>query len=60
MGRRIVPTLASITRMKLQSAAHSRRNCFYSKGRRNGDLVFYFGDANTHAGKFVFAECYRW
>ena len=25
------PTMASITRMKLQSAAHRRRNCFYSK-----------------------------
>ena len=48
-----VPTLASITRMKLQSAAHSEETVFTVKAE-NGDLVFYFGDSNTHAGKFVF------
>ena len=44
---------ASITRMKLQSAAHTEETVFTVKSE-NGDLVFYFGDANTHAGKFVF------
>ena len=48
-----VPSLASITRMKLQSAAHSEETVFTVKAE-NGDLVFYFGDSNTHAGKFVF------
>ena len=47
------PSLASITRMKLQSAAHAEETVFTVKSE-NGDLVFYFGDANTHAGKFVF------
>ena len=47
------PSLAAITRMKLQSAAHSEETVFTVKSE-NGDLVFYFGDANTHAGKFVF------
>ncbi len=48
-----VPSLASITRMKLQSAAHSEETVFTVKAE-SGDLVFYFGDSNTHAGKFVF------
>ena len=47
------PTLASITRMKLQSAAHSEETIFTVKAE-DDDLVFHFGDANTHAGKFVF------
>ena len=47
------PSLASITRMKLQSAAHAEETVFTVKAE-NGDLVFYFGDSNTHAGKFVF------
>lgn len=51
------PSLASITRMKLQSAAHSEEQTFTVKAEEtNGanDLVFSFGDDNTHAGKFVF------
>ena len=51
------PSLASITRMKLQSAAHSEEQNFTVKVEETGgvsDLVFSFGDANTHAGKFVF------
>ena len=47
------PSLASITRMKLQSAAHTEETVFQVKVE-NSDLMFYFGDANTHAGKFVF------
>jgi hypothetical protein len=51
------PSVASITRMKLQSAAHTEETTFTARVEEtNGvnDLVFYFGDANTHAGKFVF------
>lgn len=51
------PTVASINRMKLQSAAHTEETTFNVKVEATGgtnDLVFYFGDANTHAGKFVF------
>ena len=53
----IEPTMASITRMKLQSAAHSEETTFTIKVEETGgvtDVMFYFGDANTHAGKFVF------
>ena len=51
------PSLAAITRMKLQSAAHSEETTFTIKVEETGgvtDVMFYFGDANTHAGKFVF------
>jgi len=54
----LTPSVASITRLKLQSAAHSEETTFTAKVEETGgvkDLVFYFGDANTHAGKFVFA-----
>ena len=47
------PSMASIARMKLQSAAHSEEPTFNVK-TDNGDLVFSFGDASTHAGNFVF------
>jgi hypothetical protein len=47
------PSVASIQRMKLQSAAHSEETTFNVK-TDNGDLVFSFGDHSTHAGKFVF------
>lgn len=49
----IEPSMASIARMKLQSAAHSEEPTFNVK-TDNGDLVFSFGDASTHAGNFVF------
>ena len=51
------PSLAAITRMKLQSAAHSEETTFTIKVEETGgvtDVMFYFGDANTYAGKFVF------
>ena len=51
------PSLAAITRMKLQSAAHAEETTFTIKVEDTGganDVMFYFGDANTHAGKFVF------
>lgn len=51
------PSVASITRLKLQAAAHSEETTFTARVEETGgvsDLVFYFGDSNTHAGKFVF------
>jgi len=47
------PSVASIARMKLMSAAHSEEVTFAVK-TEDGNLVFYFGDASTHAGSFVF------
>ena len=47
------PSMASITRMKLQSAAHTEEPVFNVK-TEDGDLVFSFGDAGSHAGSFVF------
>ena len=47
------PSMASIARMKLQSAAHSEEPTFNVSTKEN-DLVFSFGDASTHAGTFVF------
>ena len=47
------PAIASITRMKLQSAAHAEEPVF--NVRTEGEnLVFSFGDASTHAGSFTF------
>jgi hypothetical protein len=51
------PSMAAITRMKLQSAAHSEEPTFNVSTKETGgsnDLVFSFGDASTHAGSFVF------
>ena len=47
------PSVASIARMKLMSAAHSEEPTFNVK-TTDGNLVFSFGDASTHAGEFVF------
>jgi len=47
------PSMAAITRMKLQSAAHNEEPTFNVK-TENGNLVFSFGDVSTHAGNFVF------
>jgi len=47
------PSMASIARMKLQSAAHSEEPTF-NVMTKNENLVFSFGDASTHAGEFVF------
>ena len=47
------PSMASIARMKLMSAAHSEEPTFNVK-TKDGNLVFSFGDASTHAGVFVF------
>ena len=47
------PSIPAIQRFKLQSNAHSEENAFQVK--TDGDnLVFYFGNASSHAGSFVF------
>lgn len=47
------PSMAAIARLKLQAAAHTEETNFQVK-TENGNLVFFFGDASTHAGSFVF------
>ena len=47
------PSVASIARMKLMSAAHSEEPTF-NVTTNDSNLVFSFGDASTHAGEFVF------
>jgi len=47
------PAVAAIGRLKLQAAAHSEESVFQVK-TENDNLVFFFGDASTHAGSFVF------
>ena len=49
----VTPSMASIARMKLMSAAHTEEPVFNVK-TTDGNLVFSFGDASTHAGEFVF------
>jgi len=49
------PSVASIARMKLQAAAHSEEPTFNVK-TVDGNLVFSFGDASTHAGEFDFQK----
>ena len=49
----VQPSVASIARMKLMSAAHSEEPVFNVKATE-GNLVFSFGVASTHAGEFVF------
>jgi len=51
------PSVSSIGRMKLMSAAHSEEPTFNVTTKATSgvsDLVFSFGDASTHAGEFVF------
>jgi len=47
------PSMASIARMKLMAGAHSEETVFQVK-TEDGNLNFYFGDLNTHAGSFTF------
>ena len=47
------PSIASVQRFKLQAAAHTEDTVFTVK-TENNNLVFYFGDANSHAGSFIF------
>ena len=51
------PSVSSIGRMKLMSAAHSEEPTFNVTTKATAgvsDLVFSFGDQSTHAGEFVF------
>jgi len=50
-----MPSAASIQRMKFQASANSEILSFVTK-TENGNLVFYFGDAASHAGSFVFEQ----
>ena len=47
------PTVAAIQRLKFQSQANSEEKMFSVK-TEGTDLKFYFGDAASHAGNFVF------
>ena len=47
------PSMAAIARMKLMAVAHSEETVFQVK-TEDGNLNFYFGDLNTHAGHFTF------
>ncbi len=47
------PSLSAVNRLKLQAQANSEESVFQVK-TDNGNLVFFFGDASTHAGSFVF------
>lgn len=49
----IVPSAASIQRLKFQASANSEETTFVAKTDKN-DLKFYFGDHSSHAGDFVF------
>ena len=51
----IVPTNASIQRLKFMASANSEEVTFTAK-TVNGGLTFYFGDAASHAGNFVFEQ----
>tara|TARA_B100000073_G_C23575699_1_gene510130 strand:- start:108 stop:836 length:729 start_codon:yes stop_codon:yes gene_type:complete len=50
---KFAPSVASIARMKLMSAAHSEEPNF-NVSTKDGNLIFAFGDQSTHAGEFVF------
>jgi hypothetical protein len=47
------PSMASIGRLKLQAQAHTEETVFQVK-TDNDNLMFFFGDASTHAGSFTF------
>jgi len=47
------PSIASVGRLKLQAQAHTEENVFQVK-TEGSNLVFFFGDAGTHAGSFTF------
>jgi len=49
----IQPNSANIARFKMQSQANSDEVVFVAK-TEGTDLKFFFGDASTHAGNFVF------
>ena len=52
-GVDVVPTVASITRLRYQAQANSEEQYFTAR-TNNGNLEFSFGDHSTHSGNFVF------
>lgn len=50
----IEPSITAIARLKLQASANSDESTFQVHTDKN-NLIFSFGDANSHAGSFVFA-----
>lgn len=51
------PSVAAVTRLRLMSQAHAEETVFNVSTEVTGaatDVVFSFGDASSHAGKFVF------
>ena len=50
----LVPSMASIQRMKYQSVINSDETLFHVKTDAKGNLVFRFGDPATLNGEFVF------
>jgi hypothetical protein len=51
----IVPSAINIQRLKFQAQANAEEATFIAK-TENGALKFYFGDAASHAGNFVFEQ----
>jgi hypothetical protein len=47
------PTVQNIQRLRFQAAANSEETTFTAR-TENGDLKFFFGDPNSHAGNLVF------
>ena len=47
------PSVASIQRLKFQASAHTEETVFQIT-TKDSNLVFSFGDVNTHAGSFIF------
>lgn len=47
------PTMSAISRLKLQAAVHTEETVFQVR-TEDDNLIFFFGDASTHAGSFVF------
>lgn len=52
-GVDVVPTNANIQRLRFQASANSEETTFIARVE-SGNLNFYFGDAASHAGNFVF------
>lgn len=51
----ISPTLSSIQRFNFQAGANTEHTTFRVKTQK-GQLVFKFGDVNSHGGEFVFSS----
>lgn len=49
----VMPSMASIERLKFQSNANAEETVF-TVSTDNNNLIFSFGDASTHAGSFIF------